>query len=98
MKITKKNITPLVLLGFIICGIIYLFTQSRVAFEELLHWQTRESVLIKEIEALREESKAHQQFLDRLRRSPDFQDEVARKELGYSKPEEWLFRFPPETN
>jgi len=35
--------------------------------------------------------------LDRLRRNPDFQDEVAKKELGYGKPDEWLYRFPPET-
>jgi len=64
--------------------------------EEYKHWKTRESVLEKELEVLREETRAHQQFLDRLRRNPDFQDEVARKELGYGDPEEWLYRFPVE--
>ena len=98
MKALPKNFFPAVILGLVLLGVVYLFTQSRLAFEELLHWKSRESVLIEEIEVLREESRAHQQFLDKLRRNPDFQDEVVRKELGYSKPDEWLFRFPPEEN
>lgn len=68
--------------------------QVNQALQEYKHWKTRESVLEKELEVLRKEAQEHQQFLDRLRRNPDFQDEVARKELGYGHPEEWLYRFP----
>ncbi len=68
--------------------------QVNQALQEYKHWKTRESVLEKELEVLRKEAREHQQFLDRLRRNPDFQDEVARKELGYGHPEEWLYRFP----
>jgi cell division protein FtsB len=68
--------------------LFYLVIQVNQALQEYKHWQTRESVLEKELQVLREEAKLHQQFLDRLRRNPDFQDEVARKELGYGKPEE----------
>jgi cell division protein FtsB len=76
--------------------LFYLVIQVNQALQEYKHWQTRESVLEKELQVLREEAKLHQQFLDRLRRNPDFQDEVARKELGYGKPNEWLYRFPEE--
>ena len=37
-------------------------------------------------------------FLDKLRSDPDFQDAVARKELGYGKPDERLYRFSEENN
>ena len=48
----------------------------------------------KELDDLRIEANDHRQFLDKLRRDPDFQDAVARKELGYGKNEERLYRFP----
>ena len=72
----------------------YLFLQGKIAFEEYSHWKSREAVLEKEIEQLRKEAKHHREFLDRLRRDPDYQDAVARKELGYGKPKERLYRFP----
>ena len=64
--------------------------------EKSLSISKQKSVLEKELEVLKEEARGHQEFLDRLRRNPDFQDEVAKKELGYGKPDEWLYRFPPE--
>ena len=81
---------------FSLACLLYLSLQVNQALQEYKHWKTRESVLEKELEVLREEARNHQQFLDRLRRSPDFQDEIARQELGYGNPEEWLYRFPEE--
>jgi len=49
---------------------------------------------VKELQNLRDEATQHQEFLDQLRRNPDFQDDVARKELGYGSKDEWLYRFP----
>jgi cell division protein FtsB len=90
----KKKLFPISLLIFSVISLCYLTLQVNQALQEYKHWKTRESVLEKELEVLREEARNHQQFLDRLRRNPDFQDEVARKELGYGKPNEWLYRFP----
>ena len=90
----KKKVIPVSLLIVSVIGLCYLALQVNQALQEYKHWKTRESVLEKELEVLREEARNHQQFLDRLRRNPDFQDEVARKELGYGKPNEWLYRFP----
>ena len=90
----KKKILPVALLIFSVISLCYLALQVNQALQEYKHWKSRESVLKKELEVLKEEAKEHQQFLDRLRRNPDFQDEVARKELGYGKPSEWLYRFP----
>ena len=94
----KKKILTTVLLLFSTTCLLYLALQVNQALQEYKHWKTRESVLEKELEVLREEDRNHQQFLDRLRRNPDFQDEIARQELGYGKPEEWLYRFPDEAS
>lgn len=94
----KKKILTTILLFFSVICILYLAIQVNQALQEYKHWKTRESVLERELEVLREEARMHQQFLDRLRRNPDFQDEVARKELGYGNPEEWLYRFPEESS
>ncbi|OUU07567.1 MAG: hypothetical protein CBC00_09160 [Verrucomicrobia bacterium TMED40] len=73
---------------------IYLFLEGKTAFEEYTHWKSREAVLEKELEQLRVEAKNHREFLDRLRRDPQYQDAVARKELGYGSAGERLYRFP----
>ena len=36
----------------------------------------------------------HRDFVDRLTRDPDFQDTVVRRELGYAKEGETVYRFP----
>jgi cell division protein FtsB len=92
----KKKLFPLTLFLLLLTCLAYLAFQLNRTFQEYKHWKTRESVLEKELEVLKEEARGHQEFLDRLRRNPDFQDEVAKKELGYGKPDEWLYRFPPE--
>ena len=68
--------------------------QFQTAFAEYTHWRSREAVLEKELEDLRQEAKADRKFLERLRRDPDFQDAIARKELGYGKTNERLYRLP----
>jgi cell division protein FtsB len=93
----KKKLFPLTLFFLLLICLVYLAFQLNRTFQEYKHWKTRESVLEKELNVLKEEACKHQEFLDRLRRNPDFQDEVAKKELGYGKPDEWLYRFPPET-
>lgn len=92
----KKIFFPTVLLLFAVVCLVYLAIQFNHTFQEYKHWKSRESVLNKELEVLREEAREHQEFLNRLRRNPDFQDDVAKKELGYGKLDEWLYRFSEE--
>lgn len=74
----------------------YLLLQFQAALEEYTLWRSKEAVLQKELEDLRQEVKEDREFLDRLRRDPDFQDAIARKELGYAKKDERLYRLPDE--
>ena len=92
----NKKITVAVALIVTLIALSYLLIQLNGAHQEYSHWKSRESVLIKELESLKAEASKHQKFLDQLRRSPDFQEDVARKELGYGTEEEWLYRFPAD--
>jgi len=94
--VTKKILT-FAILSIVLLAAVYLLFQLNRAYEEFTHWKSREAVLEKELEDLRTEANDHRQFLDKLRRDPDFQDAVARKELGYGKSEERLYRFPDQT-
>ena len=94
--VTKKLLT-LAIVSIVLFAAVYLLFQLNHAYEEFTHWKSREAVLEKELEDLRTEANDHRQFLDKLRRDPDFQNAVARKELGYGKSEERLYRFPNQT-
>ena len=92
----NKKIIVVVALMVALIALSYLLIQLNGAHQEYSHWKSRESVLIKELQSLKAEATKHQKFLDQLRRSPDFQEDVARKELGYGTEEEWLYRFPAD--
>lgn len=92
---TKKIILLTASLLALIAG-GYLLLQVQTAFDEYTHWRSREAVLEKELEDLRQEAKRDRKFLERLRRDPDFQDAIARKELGYGKTNERLYRLPKD--
>lgn len=89
-----KKLVTFAIFSIIFAAAIYLLLQLNRAYDEFSHWKSREAVLEKELEDLRTEANDHRQFLDKLRRDPDFQDAVARKELGYGKKDERLYRFP----
>lgn len=90
--LSKKILTTIILLVVSIAS-IYLLLQLKVAYEEFSHWKTKEAVLEKELGDLRKEANNHRKFLEKLRRDPEFQDAVARKELGYGNKEDRLYRF-----
>jgi len=67
--------------SIIVCSLValmYLIIQLNSAYEEFLHWKSRETFLEEKLVEL------------------PFQDAVARKELGYGKKDELLYRFPEE--
>jgi len=51
------------------------------------------SVRIREIE---QDLSAKDEYLDKLLTDPDFLEQVVRERLGYTRPEEYIYRFPKE--
>lgn len=87
----KITIILLVTIGFF--GLFLLVMKVNHAYKELALWKSKKEVLEQELQELRTEAQKNREFLEMLRNDPDFQDDVARKELGYGKKDEKVFRF-----
>ena len=94
MPESKKNsfLTPIfVVLGVFI--LVMLLIKLKEANKELSLWESKKEVLEEELKNLRIEANRNREFLEKLRQNPDFQNDVARRELGYGKKDEKVFRF-----
>lgn len=63
---------------------------------QLAYLKTRDqeySVRIREVE---QDLAAKDEYLDKLLTDPVFLERVVRERLGYTRPEEWIYRFPKE--
>ena len=96
LKKQKLIITTCSLLA--ISGGIWLLSLYRKAIAEISYRESNKAVLEKDINDLRVESRKHEEYLDKLRKSTEFQDAVARRELGYAEDGERVIRFPSEEN
>ena len=83
-KVPKKALTIIIIMSASFAT-VYLLIQINFAYEEFLHWKSKEEFLEKKLNKLQTEAIEHRRFLDQLRTDPEFQDAVARKELGYGK-------------
>tara|TARA_B100000989_G_scaffold291322_1_gene265666 strand:+ start:1602 stop:1937 length:336 start_codon:yes stop_codon:yes gene_type:complete len=75
---------------------IWLLFLYKDTLEEISHRESNKAVLEKDIMDLRSEANKHRKYLDELRKNPEFQDAVARRELGYAKEGERVTRFPAD--
>jgi cell division protein FtsB len=88
----KKNYF-IFILTVMVCITVVLFLKLIDAHKEYSVWETRKSVLEEELKVLQKEVKEHGTFLKKLRNDPKFQEDVARRELGYATETETTFRF-----
>ena len=88
----KKNLLFLLTTVFAVATCIILL-KLKTAHDEYLIWKTKKAVLEKELEVLQKEVKTKSEFLYKLRDNPEFQSDVARRELGCGTTNETTFRF-----
>ncbi|MAL85931.1 MAG: hypothetical protein CMI23_06220 [Opitutae bacterium] len=93
MDFISKKLLSFIVITIIAAAAVYLIFHLKNVYDEFAHWKSKEEVLEKELNDLRQEANSHRKFLEKLRRDPEFQDAVARKELGYGDKEERLYRF-----
>jgi cell division protein FtsB len=93
----KKN---RIFTGIIACitisAAVWLLISYKDALDELSFRESNKAVLEKDIYEFRKEANNNRNYLDNLRKNPDFQDATARKELGYGANGERDYRFPAE--
>jgi cell division protein DivIC len=88
----RHLILSLYLLLFAGLGIAggYLFLDARHEYSRLMQVEDMNHQKLAEAQ---ERLKSQEKVLDRLRNDPAYVDQVIRKKLGYSKPDEDIYRF-----
>ena len=89
---SRKVLLSLYLLLFAGFGTVggYLFVDARAEYDRLMQVEAANQRKLAEAQ---ERLKNQERVLERLRNDPDFVDKVIRRKLGYSKPDEDIFRF-----
>ena len=89
----KKSFLPTIVIGLGVFILVMLLIKLNEANTELSLWESKKEVLEEELKNMRIEANRNREFLEKLRKNPDFQNDVARRELGYGKKDEKVFRF-----
>jgi cell division protein DivIC len=64
---------------------------------QLAYLKTRDQEYATKIHQIERDLAAKDEYLDKLLTDPVFLERVVRERLGYTRPEEWIYRFPKET-
>jgi cell division protein FtsB len=97
----KKQLKPervvlLMLAGALLILIIFFGSILLQTQRELSQFQERETRLETKLRQAEVEFNQKEGYLGRLAEDPEFLERVARDRLGYTRPDEILFRFTPE--
>jgi len=83
------------LLGFILAGVVILFSVLlHQTYQEYQAFTAREAQLYSRLQQLQEENRSKQIYMEKLLNDPEFLERVVRERLGYSRPDDLLYRFP----
>jgi cell division protein FtsB len=89
-----KKIILYVQIGLQIGVLLFFGYRLQAEYRELEYRESNKATLEQKKSDLIHEIAQHRDFVDRLTRDPDFQDTVVRRELGYAKEGETVYRFP----
>ncbi len=64
---------------------------------QLAYLKTRDQEYAARIKLIEQDLTAKEEYLDKLLTDPVFLERVVRERLGYTRPEEWIYRFPKES-
>ena len=63
---------------------------------QLTYLKSRDQEYATRIKVIEQDLAAKDEYLDKLLTDPVFLERVVRERLGYTRPEEWIYRFPKE--
>ena len=61
---------------------------------QLAYLKTKDMEYAVKIKQIEQDLTAKEEYLDKLLTDPVFLERVVRERLGYTRPEEWIYRFP----
>lgn len=92
----KERVIMLMLLGMLVVLIIFFTSLILQTHREYSNFKARENRIEQKLIQARKEFEQKEAYLTRLLEDPEFMERVVRERLGYSRPDELLFRFAEE--
>jgi cell division protein DivIC len=86
----------LIIYALLFCAVSAVFGLSLwQARAEYLRLASQEAAARQKLDAAEQRLRDQERILARLRTDPDYVERVIRQQLGYAKPDEFIFRFEP---
>ncbi|MDP4612062.1 MAG: septum formation initiator family protein [Opitutales bacterium] len=89
----KERVILLMLLGMLIVLVIFFSSLILQTYREYKNFRAREIMIEAKLTQARKEFEQKEAYMARLLEDPEFLERVVRERLGYSRPDELLFRF-----
>lgn len=89
----KERVILLMLLGMLVVLVIFFSSLILQTYREYKNFRAREIRIEAKLTQARKEFEQKEAYLARLLEDPEFLERVVRERLGYSRPDELLFRF-----
>ncbi|MCB1119947.1 MAG: hypothetical protein KJT03_00240 [Verrucomicrobiae bacterium] len=91
-------LTTLLTCLLVMCSIVLVIMAMELykTRNQLSYLKTRDQEYANKIHAIERDLAAKEEYLDKLLTDPVFLERVVRERLGYTRPEEWIYRFPKE--
>ncbi|MEM8868507.1 MAG: septum formation initiator family protein [Verrucomicrobiota bacterium] len=92
----KERVLLLMMIGALFALVIFFAGLFLQTYREFKHFRERELRFEAKLTQARKEFERKEAYLARLLEDREFLERVARERLGYSRPDELLFRFSEE--
>ncbi len=89
----KERVLLFMLLGMLVVLVIFFVSLLLKTHREFENFKARQNRIESRLIQARNEFEQKEAYLQRLMEDPEFLERVARERLGYSRPDELLFRF-----
>lgn len=89
----KERVILLMLLGMLIVLVIFFSSLILQTYREYKNFRAREIMIEAKLTQARKEFEQKEAYMARLLEDSEFLERVVRERLGYSRPDELLFRF-----
>lgn len=95
-SLDQGKVILLMLLGALLVLVLFFGSIILQTWRELDHFEARAARLEARLEQAEKEFIQKETYHSRLMQDPEFLERVARERLGFTKPDEVIFRFTPE--
>ena len=91
-------LTTLLICLLVMCSLVLIIMSMELykTRNQLSYLKSRDLEYSEKIVRIEQDLAAKEEYFDKLLTDPVFLERVVRERLGYTRPEEWIYRFPKD--